>query len=145
MPAKQASQRLHAFGVAAVFALPTLAVIVVLYGAGHWSAAARARKLKNPVPSTPAAIAAGKEIYIQHCVRCHGENGDGRGEKAAELAVAPADFTDAQKMSRATDGELYFEITAGHSPMPSFQSKLTGEQRWQAVDYIRTFAPVPPR
>jgi mono/diheme cytochrome c family protein len=137
----QSTKNLRALGVVAVFLVPTLAVIVVLYGANNWSAAARARKLKNPVPTTPASIAVGKQIYGQHCLRCHGENGDGRGEKASELAVAPADFTDEHKMSRLTDGELYFEITTGHNPMPSFESKLTDEQRWQAVDYIRTFAP----
>lgn len=101
---------------------------------------ARARKLKNPVPATDEAIAAGMQLYGKHCQKCHGENGDGKGEKAAELSVAPSDFTDAQKMRSLTDGELYWQITYGRLPMPAFADKVSEEGRWQLVDYIRIFA-----
>ena len=110
-----------------------------------WQAMAKARKLKNPVPPTAEAIAAGLATYQQHCQSCHGKNGDGKGEKASELSVAPGDFTDAQKMAGFADGELYWQITKGRHPMPAFQHKLTDEQRWQLVDYIRTFAGKPER
>ncbi|MFZ3200097.1 MAG: cytochrome c [Candidatus Acidiferrales bacterium] len=126
--------------IAALFLVLVIAGGVGVYAAFHWTAVARARKLRNPVPATDSSIAAGMRIYGNRCSRCHGENGDGRGEKASELSVAPADFTDAQNMSRVTDGELYWEITKGRSPMPSFETRLTDVERWEAVDYIRTFA-----
>jgi len=116
------------------------AVALMAYAALQWNIKAKERNLRNPVASTPAAIAAGKQIYQQHCQSCHGSRGDGKGEKAAELSTAPGDFTDAAKMSGLTDGELYSQITEGRHPMPAFKDKLTEEQRWQAVDYIRTFA-----
>ncbi len=101
---------------------------------------ARARKLKNPVPSTPESLAAGLLAYQQHCQRCHGAAGDGKGEKAAELAVAPGDFTDAKTMDRVTDGEIFWQISEGRLPMPAFKDKLGETERWELVDYIRTFS-----
>jgi mono/diheme cytochrome c family protein len=119
------------------------AIGLMVYAVMQWDAQARARNLKNPVPATPAAIAAGRQIYQQHCQSCHGANGDGKGEKAPELSTAPGDFTDAQKMSGLKDGELFWEITKGRHPMPAFGKKLTEQERWEAVDYIRMFAKSP--
>lgn len=117
-----------------------VALLALLYAARQWTARAAARKLKNPAPATADAIAAGKTTYQQHCQRCHGANGDGKGEKAAELSVAPGDFTDARKMRTLADGELFWEITKGDRPMPAFEEKLSEQERWQVVDFIRTFA-----
>jgi mono/diheme cytochrome c family protein len=108
--------------------------------ARNWSATSAARKLTNPVSPTAQALAAAKPDYAEHCQNCHGEKGDGKGEKAPELSVAPGNFTDARTMRGRTDGELYWQITRGRLPMPAFDDKLTDQQRWQLVDYIRTFA-----
>jgi mono/diheme cytochrome c family protein len=128
--------------------LKILALVVILLAAGatlvntarNWSAVSAARRLKNPVPPTAEVIAAAKQDYGEHCRSCHGEKGDGRGEKAPELSVAPGDFTDARTMNSRTDGELFWQITRGRLPMPAFEDKLTDQQRWQLVDYLRTFA-----
>ena len=102
-------------------------------------AVARARKVKNPVEATPAALAGGKQVYAKHCENCHGENGDGKGQKAPELSTAPTDFTKASVMDSRTDGEFFYRITKGRQPMPAFEDTLTETQRWESVDYIRTF------
>jgi mono/diheme cytochrome c family protein len=120
-----------------------VAVALMGYAAVQWNARAKARNLKNPEPPAPEIIAAGKQIYAQHCQSCHGPKGDGKGEKAPELSIAPGDFTDARKMSGLTDGELFSEVTEGHHPMPAFADKLTEQERWEVVDYIRTFAARP--
>jgi mono/diheme cytochrome c family protein len=104
------------------------------------SATARAKRMKNPVPATAAALAAGKQSYAEHCQRCHGEKGDGQGPKAAELSVAPTDFTNSRDMNGFADGQFFQEITKGHLPMPAFEDKLNDQERWQLVDYIRTFS-----
>ncbi len=116
------------------------AIALTIYAVIQWDALARAKNLQNPVPATPAALAAGKQLYQNHCQNCHGANGDGKGQKAPELSTAPGDFTDAAKMSGLKDGELYWEITKGRHPMPAFEKKLTEQERWEAVDYIRTFS-----
>jgi mono/diheme cytochrome c family protein len=42
-----------------------------------------------------------------------------------------------------TDGEIYYQITEGRKPMPSFKKRLTEEQRWQLVLLVRSFASAP--
>ena len=76
---------------------------------------------------------------MDHCARCHGISGDGKSDKADELSVAPADFTDAHKWAGVTDGELYWQVTKGKDPMPGYEDRLSETQRWQVVDYIREF------
>ena len=125
--------------VLVTFLIVAIAGGIVLYSFTGFGARARARRLQNPVPATPEAIAAGMRIYENRCANCHGVNGDGKGPKAEELSVAPADFHNARAMAAVTDGELYWQITKGARPMPSFES-LKEEERWQLVDYVRTFA-----
>lgn len=120
-----------------------VAAAALIFAMQNWTSLAKARRLKNPIPPTTDAIAAGMQVYRNHCQSCHGQYGDGKGEKASELSVAPGDLTDASKMNTLTDGELYWQITKGRRPMPSFADKLSDEQRWQSVDYIRTLARKP--
>jgi len=140
----QSSKNLRPLGILALFLVLGVGILTAVNTARNWSISARARKLKNPVASTDAAISAGMQIYADHCRSCHGEKGDGKGPKAAELSVAPGDFTDRRKMRGLADGELFWQITRGRLPMPAFEDKLNEEARWQVVDYIRTFAENPP-
>lgn len=116
-----------------------LALAVLVFAVQNWAWRAQARKLKNPYPSSAEALRVGTEVYTEHCRSCHGPLGDGKGEKAAKLSIAPGDFTDRAKMDRLSDGELYWQISKGRHPMPAFANKLSEQQRWQVVDYIRTF------
>jgi mono/diheme cytochrome c family protein len=140
----QPKTKIRPLGIVTLLAILVAVLLIAINAARNWNATAAARRLKNPVPPSDAVIAAGKKIYGQHCRNCHGEKGDGRGEKAPELSVAPGDFTDAPAMRRRTDGELFWQITRGRLPMPAFEDKLSDEERWQTVDYIRTFAEKPP-
>ena len=112
-----------------------------LYYQSDWRVPAQMKKVQNPVPANHEAIGAGMMVYMDRCQSCHGENGDGKGPKAEQLSIAPANFTDARVMSANTDGELFWKITKGRRPMPAFRQKLTDEERWQLVVYIRTLAP----
>jgi mono/diheme cytochrome c family protein len=144
MQPSQPKRKPHLVGILVLVVVLAAGVLTAINGYRNWSTTAAAKRLKNPVPSTADAIGAGKLAYGEHCRNCHGEKGDGRGEKAAELSVAPGDFTDAAAMRRRTDGELFWQITRGRLPMPAFADKLSDEERWQLVDYIRTFAEKPP-
>jgi mono/diheme cytochrome c family protein len=127
-------------GIFLVFIMVAIAGGIIVYSLSDWSAPAKAKAVPNPVPATPQAIGAGMSIYMDRCQNCHGEDGNGKGQRADKLSVAPADFTDAHAMSAQTDGELFWKISEGHKPMPAFDKKLTEEERWQLVDYIRTFS-----
>jgi mono/diheme cytochrome c family protein len=127
-------------GIFVAFVIVAIAGSVVVYSLSDWTAPEKARQLRNPFPATPQTIGMGMSTYADHCENCHGEDGNGKGKRAEKLSVAPTDFTDAHAVSRMTDGELFWKISEGHRPMPAFKSKLSEEERWQLVDYIRTFS-----
>ena len=113
------------------------------HGTKNWPVPEEAKKLKNPVPATEASLAAGKALFLDRCAQCHGEQGKGDGPEAPLYSVKAADFTDAHMMGEMTDGEIFWKISEGRRPMPSFKERLTEEQRWQLVNFLRTLAPKP--
>jgi len=127
-------------GIFVAFVIVAVAGSVVVYSLSDWTAPEKARQMPNPFPPTPKAIGLGMSTYQDRCQNCHGGNGNGKGERAEKLSIAPSDFTDGHAMSKLTDGELFWKISDGHRPMPAFQGKLSEEERWQLVDYIRTFS-----
>jgi hypothetical protein len=60
---------------------------------------------------------------------------------------APSNLTEPKHMNHLTDGEIFYQITQGRKPMPSFRKKLSEDQRWQLVILVRSFVapdtPVP--
>ncbi len=103
----------------------------------EWNAPSDACKKANPVSSNTQSIAAGKIIYINSCKSCHGTKGKGDGPKSEELDVNPKDFTKDQ-FQKQTDGSIFWKVTEGRKPMPSFKKEMTDEQRWQVINYVRT-------
>ena len=101
-----------------------------------WTAPERASKRVNPVPSTAETISKGRAVYLKSCESCHGQAGDGDGPKAKELSKKVAAL--APGIRGQSDGALFWKITEGKKPMPSFETDLTPDQIWQAIDYIRT-------
>ena len=106
----------------------------------EWKAPSRAAKRKNPTAADAASIDAGKTVYQKECVSCHGAAGKGDGPAAKDLQVKPGDLS-AAKLAQETDGELFWKITEGKKPMPSFSKLLSDDQRWNAVNYVRTLGP----
>jgi mono/diheme cytochrome c family protein len=102
-----------------------------------WKAPASADAVKNPLKPTPAGLKDAQELYQKNCVLCHGKTGASNGPAAGSLPQKPANFTDAKMMQKATDGELFWKMTTGRAPMPSWQDKLSETQRWELVNYLR--------
>jgi mono/diheme cytochrome c family protein len=102
-----------------------------------WVAPASASAVKNPVKPSPSGMADAEHLFQQNCVICHGKTGASNGPAAGSLPQKPANFTDAQMMKKATDGELYWKMTTGRAPMPSWQDRLSETQRWELVNYLR--------
>ena len=90
-------------------------------------------------PAFGADPAAAKKIYVDKCLKCHGEKGKGDGPKAYDLSKKPADYTDKEKMSKFTDEDLKKAVKEGKKPMPAFGKKLSDEDINGVVAYIRTF------
>jgi putative ABC transport system permease protein len=104
---------------------------------------AAAAKLANPVKVTPQSIAAGQKLFQGQCVNCHGPAGLGDGKEAPKLNPKPSNLTDGSWKHGATDGEMFTVIrdgakANGKPAMPSFASKMTAQDIWNTVNYIRS-------
>jgi mono/diheme cytochrome c family protein len=107
--------------------------------AGNWVAPESEAKRENPMKADAATIEQGKKLFIDRCVECHGKKGKGDGSGAADLDIRPTDFTQ-KTFQEQSDGTLFWKTTTGKKPMPGYGKKLTEEQRWQLVLYLRRFA-----
>ena len=137
MNTKQKTTGLTAFvAVMAIFAFVTLSAFY--FQKLPWVAPKTADAKKNPLSSDAGTLAAGKAIYIKECLSCHGKTGKGDGPSAAQLETPAGNFTSAQTQDQS-DGALYWKISEGRKPMPSFKKKLDENQIWQSVVYMRTF------
>lgn len=106
-----------------------------------WPAPDEAISMKNPLMKVTAdtVLTNGKELYALNCKSCHGLKGKGDGTKAAQIEIQCGDFT-SEEFAKETDGTLFWKMTEGRKPMPGFKEKLTDEERWEIICYIRTFA-----
>jgi len=122
-----------------------LLVLPAMKGAANearqpWYAPRQARELRNPVGVTPQGLKSAAQFYRQNCAICHGKTGASNGPAAESLPQRPANFTDESMMRRTTDGELFWKITMGRAPMPSWRKGLSETERWQLVNYLRMLA-----
>jgi mono/diheme cytochrome c family protein len=99
-----------------------------------------ASKLANPVKPTPASLAQGKKVYDLDCAVCHGQEGDGKGDLAADMKTKLADYRDASALKDFTDGDLFYIIKNGKGEMPSEGDRAKPDSIWNLVNYIRSFA-----
>ena len=125
-------------------ALLALICLVIAYAAFQkdrpWVVPEEIKKLKNPLQASESNLKAARGIYVDECAQCHGERGRGEGPEAMMHSPAPADLTDAGHMNGLTDGEIFYQISEGKKPMPSFKKRLTEEQRWGLVLFVRSLA-----
>ena len=103
----------------------------------QWQAPAEAASLVNPLQGQAEAVKMGREYYMQRCEACHGKEGKGNGWIIGNLKKAPTNLASTVVQAN-TDGELFWKITNGRSPMPANRVRFTDEQRWQIVTFLRT-------
>lgn len=105
-----------------------------------WIVPEEYKSLKNPLTPSESNLKAAREIYRDECLQCHGQRGQGDGPEARTHYPLPADLTDAKRMASVLDGEIFYQISEGRRPMPSFKNRLTPDQRWQLVLFVRSFS-----
>ena len=132
------------FNLKSVYFIITLLLFSLVYSRSFaqqttWVTPNAAKKVKNPLAGNKSVLAAGKTLYVANCAPCHGTKGKGDGPASAALNPKPADHSSARVQSE-TDGSLYWKLSTGRNPMPSYKTILTDNQRWELVNYIRTLA-----
>jgi cytochrome c553 len=78
-------------------------------------------------------------LFNKNCAVCHGEQGRGNGPAAASLSIKPPDYGNGH-LDIHTDGDIFYWIQNGisqGSPMPAFKDKLTDDEIWNLVNYVR--------
>jgi mono/diheme cytochrome c family protein len=90
---------------------------------------------RSPLGNDPDAVAAGANLFDQHCAECHGELAEG-GKKGPSLRADP--------VQQATPGTLFWILTNGvvRRGMPVW-SKLPEPERWQLVSYLKSLNAAP--
>jgi len=95
----------------------------------------------NPIPSSAAVVAKGKELYTAMCQHCHGEQGDGQGPMVKSGAYnGVPNYKDADRASKS-DGQWFYSIYYGKGMMGAHRSLLSKEEIWSVIHYLRTIAP----
>ncbi len=97
-------------------------------------------KRENPVKPTEASLAEGKKLYGYQCAMCHGEKGDGKGDLVETMKLKTRDWTSADSLKDLTDGSMYYIIEKGKGQMPSQEGRMSTHQKWNLINYIRSFA-----
>jgi mono/diheme cytochrome c family protein len=135
-------QRLPVLAGAAFFAVVGLGASGLSVSAAYQRSAAVAQPVNNPVPSSPASLARGQQIYASSCLVCHGVEGRGDGPAGRALRPPPADLR-VHMAAGHTDQQLFDWITNGvpGTAMPAWKEQLTPEERWHVINYIRSLAP----
>jgi mono/diheme cytochrome c family protein len=122
-----------------VLAVFSISGPLLAQSSSDWKAPPSAANRPNPLAGNANATAAGQKLYVGNCMTCHGASGKGDGPGAAALEKKPADLS-ARIKAGATDGELFWKISEGRSPMISWKGSLSETQRWELVNYIKTLA-----
>jgi mono/diheme cytochrome c family protein len=89
-----------------------------------------------PIPVTEALVHRGQNRFMIYCYPCHGALGDGNGiTKSYGMAVTPTYHDD--RLRAMPEGEIFNTITNGKNTMFSYADKLSPDDRWAVIAYVR--------
>jgi high-affinity iron transporter len=92
------------------------------------------------LPAGALNLAEGRAVYAQSCASCHGERGLGDGPAGAGMNPAPPPIGTTAQMHGVSPAMMYRITSIGiaGTPMASFASTLTAQQRWNVVAYVNS-------
>ncbi len=97
----------------------------------------READLRNPVTPTSASLSQGKTLFDTNCAMCHGQTSAEPGLVGKKL-VPPPPVLGHGMVKGLSDSTIFKAITFGFGRMPPFQDKLTPQERWSLVNFLRT-------
>lgn len=90
--------------------------------------------LHNPISHSGDSIWRGHRLWSAQCSSCHGVDGSS-ATKVGKLMGAPNLLED--RFKPYSDGKLYGTIVWGVRSMPRYGYKLSEDERWDIVNYLR--------
>ena len=105
-------------------------------------------KTKNPVPASDAVLQRGRERFDIHCAICHGYTGQGGNDPLTgnglvgrrwPVVIPNFHFVEGKdnRVANLVDGELFEVISYGKGTMPAYGARISPEDRWAIVHYVR--------
>lgn len=93
----------------------------------------------NPYPITKKGLESGKELWKIYCGICHGDKCGGNGYLVRDDGKYPAQPANLllDTFVNGNNGRLYHAIMYGKNVMGGYSDKLSYEERWNVIHYIR--------
>ena len=89
-----------------------------------------------PLPVTLDLVKQGQEAFNINCSVCHGRDGYGEGIVVQRGFPRPPSFH-SERLRNAPVGHFFQVITHGYGVMYPFGSRITPQDRWAIISYIR--------
>jgi len=89
-----------------------------------------------PTPVTREILERGRERYDIYCAVCHGFTGDGHGTIVQRGFPQPPSLHE-QRLRDAPVGHFFDVMTNGYGVMYPYASRVTPQDRWAIIAYIR--------
>lgn len=98
--------------------------------------AAREQAIQQKPQLTAALLARGQDRFNIYCSPCHGRTGQGNGRIVERGMPHPTSYDDPRLL--AADDQHFFDvITKGYGAMYSYAMRVSPQDRWAIVAYIR--------
>jgi mono/diheme cytochrome c family protein len=103
--------------------------------------------LRQRAESLPVYVAAGRQVYYQNCLPCHGDHLDGQGHFASGFNPLPANFQDNGTIAQLTESFVFWRVAKGgpglpregtpwNSAMPQWEDFLTEREIWSVILFL---------
>lgn len=88
-----------------------------------------------PIPADEANLAAGAQVYKDHCAVCHGLPGAPQTAIAKGMFPKPPKLMEGKGVTDDPPGESYWKVAGGirMTGMPGFSPSLSTTQMWQVT------------
>ncbi len=85
-----------------------------------------------------ADLQAGKVVYVENCLTCHGCSGNGLGSYGGTMVVTPADFRQ-EPFRNMPDDQWFWHVSEGvpGTLMPVWRASLSEADRWRVIRYVQ--------